>query len=132
MTKPTVIFCDFDGTIFDPDLRAFKAPIYNRLSSKLMNRPDTAFIVTTGRYSWGPWTKLNYALTGMRRPDYVISGAGTFIYKVDGQTLITDQGWEKKMKAAFDKAAVQKKLAPFLKQVKLPEHRNPNPYLVIV
>lgn len=130
--KSTIIFCDFDGTIFDPDIRLFKAPFYNRRSSKLMDRPDTAFVVTTGRHSWGPWTRLNYTLTGMRRPDVIIWGAGTFIDQLIDGVYVRDHAWDMRMKNAFDKQAIQEKLAKKLKDLRLTEYAVSNPYMIVV
>lgn len=130
--RPTIIFCDLDGTIFDPDLRALKAPFYNRRSSKLMDRPDTAFVVTTGRHSWGPWTRLNYVLTGMRRPDFIIWGAGTFIDRLENGKYVKDSGWDAQMRNAFDKQALQQKLSGKLGELKLTEYTVPNPYMIVV
>lgn len=130
--KPTIIFCDFDGTVFDPDVRLLAAPFFNQKTAQLMERHGTQFVITTGRYSWGPWTKLNYTLMGMRRPDFIISGAGTVISKRVGDKYVKDAEWDKRIADAFDKIAVQKKLSGLLKELKVTEHHHPNPYMVIV
>ena len=130
--KPTIVFSDFDGTIFDPDLRLLKAPIYNSQSSRLLNRSDTIFVVTTGRHSWGPVTRAHYKLTGMRRADLIIAGAGTYIYWLREGRYVLDGDWDDRMKKNWDKPTILEKLEPYFQKHHLGEFSVPNPYMIVV
>lgn len=130
--KPTIVFCDFDGTIFDPDLRLLKAPIHNARSSKLLNRSDVIFVVTTGRHSWGPLTRAHYKLTGMRRADLIIAGAGTYIYWLRNGRYVLDADWDDRMKKNWDKPSILEKLESYFQKHHLGEFSVPNPYMIVV
>jgi hypothetical protein len=108
------------------------APWFNRRSTLLMNRSDTIFVVTTGRHSWGPWTRLNYAVAGMKKPHVIIAGAGTHIHWLRNGVYINDDVWERRMKEGFDKPVIQKKLSEFLTIKQLSEYTVPNDSMIVV
>ncbi|MEK7070421.1 MAG: HAD family hydrolase, partial [Patescibacteria group bacterium] len=116
MSEQTLFFFDLDGTLFDPDFRAFYAVFYNRRTFALIRRKKGKVILITGRAKWDFWTKFQAYFVGVSKPDVVVVAAGSEIrHRNNNGAYEQDMEWEKNMRnTGWDKHALQQKLAPFL------------------
>lgn len=111
------VTADFDGTLFDPSLKAFFAWYYNSQTSRLFNTHHIPFILNTGRPIWDSFSDVQIAVAGMKRPDVIVYGAGTKILWKKGAIYELDQKWEEKMKkTGWKKETILKAIAPVLKE----------------
>ena len=118
MTQPAfTVTSDFDGTLFDPNLKAFIAWYYNAQTTSLLNSHNIPFILNTGRPIWDTFSDVQIAAAGMKKPDVVVYGAGTKIVWRRGNTYELDEEWEKIMqKTGWNKAKILKAIQPILKE----------------
>lgn len=118
MTRPNcTITADFDGTLFDPNLRAFIAWVYNRKTSRLLTSNKIPYILNTGRPIWDALSELNLGMVGMKKPDVIIYGAGTKIEWKNNNNYELDSNWERKMQNSnWNKVQIIKKILPVIKE----------------
>lgn len=127
------VTADFDGTLFDPNLRAFIAWIYNRKTSKLLTDHNIPYILNTGRPIWDTLSEVNLGMVGMKKPDVVIYGAGTKIEWRRNNIYELDQDWEKVMqKARWDKQKTIESIAPIIKEYDAKFYDTKNEYMTRV
>ena len=123
--RPTLLFSDLDGTLFDANINALKAPFYNLQTSQILTKENIFFVLTTGRPFWDNLSQWLLILIGItKKPDIVITGAGTMIYRrgQDGK-LIVDTAWEEKIKKGWDKEEI-------IRDLKLTPYPTQNPYMI--
>lgn len=98
LLDPTIIFSDFDGTLYSPNTNMWKAPLYNRRTSRLMKKHHLPFVIITGRPDWTSRDELEVKGFGIQHTDAVICGAGTQLhYRTPQGRLIRDTNWEKEL-----------------------------------
>ena len=111
------VTADFDGTLFDPNIRAFIAWYYNSKTTKLLNKHKIPFILNTGRPIWDAFSDVQIAMVGMKKPDVVVYGAGTKIAWRKHNRYELDQNWEQVMREThWNKAQILKSISPILKE----------------
>lgn len=94
----TILFVDFDGTVFTADKKIITAPFYNRQIKYLLQANTIPLVIVTGRTDWGIKGEVQSMLLGLPKPDAVIAGAGTVIYyRLPNEQLGKDTSWEKRM-----------------------------------
>ena len=127
------VTADFDGTLFDPNLRAFIAWRYNTKTSKLLTETKTPFVLNTGRPIWDSISDLNLGMAGMKKPDVVIYGAGTKILWNKNGRYELDQGWESIMqKAKWNKRQTIKSILPVIELYEAKFYDTKNSYMTRV
>lgn len=111
------VTADFDGTLFDPSVKAFIAWYYNSQTTQLVNAHHIPFILNTGRPIWDAFSDVQIAVAGMKKPDVVVFGAGTkIVWRRKGRYEL-DQKWEETMrKTGWEKERILQAIAPVLKE----------------
>jgi len=124
------VIADFDGTLFDPDIRAFIAWRYNYKTRKLLSENAIPFILNTGRPIWDSLSEINLGMVGMTKPDVVIYGAGTKILWNRRGRYQLDQDWELFMqKAQWDKQKIIRSIFPIIKKYAAKFYDTKNEYM---
>lgn len=138
----TLIFTDFDGTIYNPNAKLLLAWRYNSRSSRLIRSHNIKLIITTGRSVWNNFSEFQNRFFGMHRADIVVSGAGTYIYNRQQGKLILDTEWNEKILKS--EVTIQKTTSLWTKQLiedavfstldnySLAIAKSPNPYQIVV
>src|SRR5258708_862253 len=100
LKSKTILFLDFDGTIFTPDAHIITAPRYNLQIKSLLDREHIPFVIVTGRSDWNFRSEIELALLGLPKPDAIIAGAGTIIYyRLENGQLGLDTSWQNMMQS---------------------------------
>lgn len=134
MIRPThSVTADFDGTLFDPNPRAFIAWRYNIQTRKLLNDKKIPFILNTGRPIWDPFSDIQLGIVGMKKPDVVIYGAGTKILWRKNNHYELDLDWERVMqKTKWNKQKTIKLIVPIIKEYDAKFYDTKNAYMTRV
>lgn len=138
----TLMFTDFDGTLYNPDVKLFLAWQYNSKSSQLIRATNTKLIITTGRAVWNNFSEFQNKFFGMHGADVVISGAGTYVYTRQKGKLVLDEEWNEKMLASsvtiqkethlWNKTLIEDAMRSSLSSYKLAITKSSNPYQIVV
>ena len=124
------VIADFDGTLFDPNLRAFFAWKYNFKTSKILYENKIPFILNTGRPIWDSISDINLGMVGMKKPDVVIYGAGTKILWNKNGRYELDQDWESVMqKAKWNKQQTINSIVPVIREYDAKFYDTKNEYM---
>ena len=127
------VTADFDGTLFDPNARAFIAWYYNFKTSKLLTVNGVPLIINTGRPIWDWLSGVNLGMAGMKTPDVVIYGAGTKILWRKNNHFDLDQDWEKIMqKSSWNKQQIIKSIFPVIEKFNAKFYDTKNEYMTRV
>jgi len=127
------VTADFDGTLFDPNLRAFIAWYYNSKTNKLLNNHKVSFVLNTGRPIWDKLSDIHLWMAGMKRPDVVIYGAGTKILWRKNNHFEHDPVWENIMQQAkWDKQKTINSIMPIIKKYKAKFYDTKNDHMTRV
>ncbi len=131
MIRPThSVTADFDGTLFDPNHRAFMAWRYNFKTRKLLDENKIPFILNTGRPIWDPFSDIQLGMVGMKKPDVVIYGAGTKILWKKNNHFEPDQNWENIMqKTRWNKQQIIESIIPVIKEYNAKFYDTKNAYM---
>jgi len=121
---------DIDGTLFDPDIRLFAAPLYNHRTYRLLKKHKATIIVSTGRRKWIKFNDLQLHALGMYPPDHVVTGIGTAVlHKRYHYVFDEDKAWIEKMrKSGWDKDKILQDVNPILQQWNLIRVPTTNPF----
>jgi len=139
----TLMFTDFDGTLYNPDAKLLLAWRYNSRTSKIIRRNNIKLIITTGRAVWNNFAEFQNKFFGMHGADIVVSGAGTYIYhRNENKKLVQDIEWNERMLKSqisigqdshiWTKSIVEDAVRPILKRYNLTIQKSPNPYQVVI
>lgn len=82
--KYPIVFCDYDGTIFDADAQCVPAPTLAAIARYI--RAGGLFVVTTGRMY--PSIKAQLARYGLERQPYIICMQGSVTYRADSDSIL--------------------------------------------
>ncbi len=127
------VTADFDGTLFDPNPRAFIAWRYNTKTRKLLSDRRIPFILNTGRPIWDPFSDIQLGIVGMKKPDVVIYGAGTKILWRKNNHYEPDQDWENIMqKTRWNKRQIIESIIPIIKEYDAKFYDTKNEYMTRV
>jgi len=127
------VTADFDGTLFDPNLRAFIAWYYNSKTRELLNNLKIPFVLNTGRPIWDPFSDIQLGIVGMKKPNVVIYGAGTKILWRKNNHYELDRDWEDIMqKTKWDKEKTIKSIIPVIKKYSAKFYDTKNEYMTRV
>lgn len=77
-TQPLFLVLDFDGTVYTAGKDFWKAPIYNRKTSSILQDHHIPLTIITGRHKWDWTSERLMRLLGLRA-DIVIYGGGSVI-----------------------------------------------------
>lgn len=129
--RPThAVIADFDGTLFDPNLRAFFAWKYNFKTSKILYENKIPFILNTGRPIWDSISDINLGMVGMKKPDVVVYGAGTKILWNKNGRYELDQDWESVMqRAKWNKQQTINSIVPVIREYDAKFYDTKNEYM---
>lgn len=141
----TILFTDFDGTLYDPSYKIVLSPFFNYQSGKLMKKHNIEFVVVTGRSDWTWVDDLELTLLGLPKPNSIVYGAGTHILRRTKSGFMHDRIWHQKVAQTevvwtdvmskphpWNKKLIEETLAPTLETWHLSFKPSTNPFICVI
>lgn len=100
LSKPKMVFADFDGTLFTPNWKLLADPFFNTRISYLLRQQHIPLVIVTGRSGWTGIDIKQLFFLGIPSPDGAITANGTIIYTRIADTYQRDVVWEGMMQSS--------------------------------